>query len=148
MSKENSVPKPKLRELKAFDTSLSTNSPRTVSVFRGLNTTRMKVRPLGHISPEQFKEMTSPAYFDTSWDELSDDMLERDVKYKMEDLRNSVKEQGVVRPVVLSQKSTSDDFTKGKHIVVDGNHRAAAALHSGKNIPTYVLHEDETWNWY
>lgn len=143
---------PNSRSLSDFNKSLETRRSRTVDVFNPPHTERLRVRALGHISPDQFRELTAPAYHMRDWDDLQDEVLERNVEYKMDDLRRSVGKHGVVRPVIIDNVATSVTSPKGedvkKQVVIDGNHRAAAAVRLGLTIPTYVLHESEKWNWY
>lgn len=137
---------PNSKELDIFNSRLA-GAPRShvVKVFNPPNTERLKVRPMGHLSSDQFREIATPSYFESDWDSLTDEVLEKNVDYKMEDLRNSIKQHGVIRPVVID--NTHNDDT-GKFMVIDGNHRAHAAVQLGLHIPTYALDKSVRWNWY
>lgn len=81
------------------------------------------------------------------------------VEYDVNDLIKSVKERGVQKPVIISkqkQETSLVDVEKGdwqrdregnimsadKHLLIDGHHRAYAAMKAGRPIPVWIADED------
>jgi hypothetical protein len=140
--------------LDRFEKGLDTGRSRKEELWNHPNNQPVSVRSLGHLSPQQFKERFSPTSFAESWDDLTSDEatphLEKNVDYKMADLESSIKEHGMVRPVIVGhprfvsgnpEGKTEEEIT-GYTIpgeVLDGHHRAIAAMRAGVRIPTNIL---------
>lgn len=137
---------PTNKEIETFSRRLGSNRPAPIKIFNGGNTQSVKAVPLGHMSPHQFREIAKPTYFQSDFDDLSDEILESNVDYKMSDLEKSVKTHGVLRPVLIDRKYEGQD-PDSRPYIIDGNHRAIAAIRTGVSIPTYVLHKSERWRW-
>jgi hypothetical protein len=137
-----------------FEKGLQTGRPRREQLWNGLNLEKINVRSLGHISPQQFKEQFQPTGFAESWDELASDEatphLEQNVGYKMNELEQSIKENGMVRPVIVgperqippnqyaSTERGRTGYTRPGE-VIDGHHRVIAAIRAGVHIPVNVV---------
>lgn len=76
------------------------------------------------------------------------------VDYKIDDLINVVREEGIKRPVIISQQKQYQpdwDYEKrqwrkdspDRHALLDGHHRAYAAMKAGKPIPVWIAAEEE-----
>lgn len=153
------------KELQKFERSLATGRSHIVPVWnRG---ERMAVRAHGWMSPEQFKEQVSPVHY-SGWDVMEHDPETQkgkefpevvkhftgNVDYKIDDLINVVREEGIKRPVIISQQKQYQpdwDYEKGqwrkdspdRHALLDGHHRAYAAMKAGKPIPVWIAAEEE-----
>ena len=140
--------------LDRFEKGLSTGRSRQEELWNHPNSQTVSVRSLGHLSHPQFKQSFSPTSFSASWDELASDEaiphLEKNIDYKMSDLVDSVKEHGLVRPVIVGHprvvepnpNGATDEERSGYTIlgdVLDGHHRAIAAMRAGVRIPTNIL---------
>lgn len=140
--------------LDRFERGLDTGRSRKEEIWNHPNNRFPSVRSLGHISPDQFKQNYYPTAFYEDWDRLASDEatphLEKNIDYKMSDLENSIKEHGIVRPVIVghprvvapnpngeTEKERSGYTVRGD--VLDGHHRAIAAMRANVMIPTNVL---------
>ncbi len=137
-----------------FEQGLQTGRPRREQLWNGEHKYDIKVRSLGHLSPQQFKEQFQPTGYAEGWDELASDEatehLEKNVGYKMSELEQSIKEHGMVRPVIVGPERqvppNPDSYSELGRTgytrpgeVIDGHHRVIAAIRAGVNIPVNVV---------
>jgi len=127
-----------------FETGLKSKMPRKEQMWNEEHSRMVYVKSLGHISPQQFKEQFTPV--NTSWESVEKDtFLHKNVDYKMDDLVKSVKQHGIVRPVIVGNPIVfPQDAETGREPrqpeVLDGLHRVIAASRAGIDIPVNVLH--------
>ena len=115
-----------------FDKSLETNTPYQTKIWNRGDT--VSVRAIGHISPEQFKQSYKPNIYHTDWDKLDlHPDFQTSVDYPIDDLVSSMKEHGVVKPVIAFRQNG---------MISDGHHRAFAAIKAGVDIPVVHFTED------
>ena len=139
-----------------FDKGLQTKQPRKEQMWNEEHARMVYVKSLGHINPEQFKRQFSPQNSlsdpNTWWEtEEKDTFLHRNVDYKMDDLVESIKQRGIVRPVIVGNPVVYPSMVhEGTQIlkpdakphqpeVLDGIHRVIAASRAGIDIPVNVL---------
>lgn len=125
-------------DLRKFEKGLETGAARQIMMWD----MPFHVRSLGHVSPEQFKEQFNPSQHAADWDQVEQSpSFAESVDYSIDNLTKSVEKHGVQKPVVVSriakQRWPWDESVK--QVVLDGHHRALAAMRAGKPIPTYVL---------
>lgn len=157
-------------ELDRFEKGLRTGKPRKEQMWNEQHSRMVYVKSLGHINPEQFKKQFAPMNSledSTTWweTEEKDTFLHKNVDYKMDDLVESVKKHGIVRPVIVGNPVVfPSQVHEGTQIlkpdakpyhpeVLDGIHRVIAASRAGVNIPVNILDkrhqqvmEDATYN--
>lgn len=128
-------------ERSRFEKGLKTRQPRKEQLWNAEHSRLVYVKSLGHVSPQQFKEQFEP--LDSSWENAEDDtFLHRNVDYKMDDLVESVKQRGIVRPVIVGNPIRFPGSSNvHKPELLDGLHRAIAASRAGIDIPVNVLDE-------
>lgn len=141
-------------ERERFAQGLQTGRPRREQLWNGEHKYNIKVRSLGHISPQQFKEQFIPTGYLEGWDALASDEaiphLEKNVGYKMADLEQSIKEHGMVRPVIVGPErvmppdpNSSSERRRAGYTrpgeLIDGHHRVIAAIRAGVDIPVSVV---------
>jgi len=143
-------------ELDRFEKGLETKKPRKEQLWNEEHSRMVYVKSLGHVNPEQFKKQFSPpnSLIDPStwWEtEEKDDFLHRNVDYKMDKLVKSIKQHGIVRPVIVGNpvvypsmvhegtQTLKPDAKPHPPEVLDGIHRVIAASRAGIDIPVNVL---------
>lgn len=130
-------------ERNRFEEGLRTKKPRKEQLWNEDHSRMVYVKSLGHVSPQQFKEQFEP--MNSNWENVEKDtFLHKNVDYKMDDLVKSVKQRGIVRPVIVGNPIVfpgSEDKKPHKPEVLDGLHRAIAASRAGIDIPVNVLDE-------
>lgn len=133
-------------ELDRFEEGLITKKPRKEQLWNEEHSRMVYVKSLGHVNPEQFKRQFSPqnSLIDPStwWEtEEKDDFLHRNVDYKMKDLVKSIKQFGIVRPVIVGNPVIFPGRKDKPYPpeVLDGIHRVIAASRAGIDIPVNVL---------
>ena len=143
-------------ELDRFEEGLITKKPRKEQLWNEDHSRLVYVKSLGHVNPEQFKRQFSPpnSLIDPStwWEtEEKDDFLHRNVDYKMKELVKSIKQHGIVRPVIVGNpviypsmvhegtQTLKPDAKPHPPEVLDGIHRVIAASRAGIDIPVNVL---------
>jgi len=133
-----------------FEKGLRTGKPRKEQMWNEQHSRMVYVKSLGHINPQQFKEKFEP--MNNRWEDVEKDtFLHKNVDYKMDDLVESVKQHGIVRPVIVGNPVVfPSQVHEGTQIlkpdekpyhpeVLDGLHRAIAASRAGIDIPVNVL---------
>ena len=123
-----------------FEKGLESNKPRKEQMWNEDHARMVYVKSLGHINPQQFKEKFEP--MNNRWEDVEKDtFLHKNVDYKMDDLVKSVKQHGIVRPVIVGNPIVFPGSTGEPHKpeVLDGLHRAIAASRAGIDIPVNVL---------
>lgn len=116
---------------------------------------RMRVRAFGVLHPKEFERQFSPMEYSSNWRDIDDEQLHRNVGYEMRDLERSIRKTGVLRPIIAGQmlEDSPDwrhhDFDSGEPLpvvkkfpVIDGHHRAVAAMRVGANIPVFMAAEN------
>lgn len=143
-------------ERSRFEKGLKTRQPRKEQLWNEEHSRMVYVKSLGHINPQQFKRQFQPQNTagdpDTWWEtEEKDTFLHRNVDYKMDDLVKSIKQHGIVRPVIVGNPVVYPSMVhEGTQIlkpdakphppeVLDGIHRVIAASRAGIDIPVNVL---------
>ncbi len=143
-------------ELDRFEEGLKTGKPRKEQLWNEEHSRMVYVKSLGHVNPHQFKRQFSPQNTtgdpDTWWEtEEKDTFLHRNVDYKMDDLVKSIKQHGIVRPVIVGNpivypsmvhegtQTLKPDAKPHTPEVLDGIHRVIAASRAGIDIPVNVL---------
>lgn len=143
-------------ELDRFEEGLRTGKPRKEQLWNEEHSRMVYVKSLGHINPQQFKRQFSPQNTtgdpDTWWEtEEKDSFLHKNVDYKMNDLVKSIKQHGIVRPVIVGNpvvypsmvhegtQTLKPDAKPHPPEVLDGIHRVIAASRAGIDIPVNVL---------
>lgn len=143
-------------ERSRFEEGLRTGKPRKEQLWNEEHSRMVYVKSLGHVSPQQFKRQFQPQNTagdpDTWWEtEEKDTFLHRNVDYKMDDLVKSIKQHGIVRPVIVGNPVVYPSMVhEGTQIlkpdakphppeVLDGIHRVIAASRAGIDIPVNVL---------
>ena len=119
----------------------------------------VRVRALGVLHPKEFESQFGPLEHSSDWHNITDLDLEYNVPYQMRDLERSIRKHGVLRPVIARQ--TPENFPEWRHHdrnsgenppfirkfpVIDGHHRAVAAMRVGARIPVYLTAETRTIN--
>lgn len=140
-------------ELDRFDEGLETKKPRKEQMWNEDHSRMVYVKSLGHVNPQQFKEQFEP--MNNNWENVEKDtFLHKNVDYKMKDLVKSIKQHGIVRPVIVGNPIIfpGRKDTPHKPEVLDGLHRAIAASRAGIDIPVNVLdirhQQPESWATY
>jgi len=128
-------------ERSRFEEGLRTGKPRKEQLWNEEHSRMVYVKSLGHINPQQFKEQFEP--INTYWENVEKDtFLHKNVDYKMDDLVESVKRRGIVRPVIVGNPIKFPGSSNvHKPEVLDGLHRVIAASRAGIDIPVNVLDE-------
>ena len=143
-------------ERNRFEKGLETKKPRKEQLWNEDHSRMVYVKSLGHVNPEQFKRQFSPqnSLIDPStwWEtEEKDDFLHRNVDYKMKELVKSIKQHGIIRPVIVGNpvvypsmvhegtQTLKPDAKPHPPEVLDGIHRVIAASRAGIDIPVNVL---------
>lgn len=119
---------------------------------------RMRVRAFGVLHPKEFERQFSPMEYSSNWGSITDEELHHNVRYRMRDLEESIRKTGVLRPIIAGQ--VPEDFPDWRHHslaseeavhavpyvqkfpVIDGHHRAVAAMRVGANIPVFMAAEN------
>jgi hypothetical protein len=100
------------------------------------------VRAHNILHPLEFKNHFAPTQHEFDWHNLTDDQLNGNIDYKMRDLEQSVLRHGVLRPVIAAQtKHNIGGIGLDRNLVLDGHHRAVAAMRQGVHIPVYIAAE-------
>ena len=124
-----------------FEKGLESNKPRKEQMWNEDHSRMVYVKSLGHVNPQQFKEQFEP--MNNYWETVEKDtFLHRNVDYKMNDLVKSIKQHGIVRPVIVGNPIVypgHENDKPGTPEVLDGLHRVIAASRAGIDIPVNVL---------
>ena len=142
----------KFDERERFNRGLETGESRPEQLWNEGHARTVYVKSLGHMNPQQFKEQFQPMNFGWEYAER-DDMLHRNVDYKLDELVESVKQHGIVRPVIVGHPRVFPEMkiegtnklkpgtTPLKAEILDGMHRVEAASRAGVDIPVNILDE-------
>lgn len=158
---------PSNKDYEKFTRALKTGRPYVVNVWnRG---DRMSVRAMGILSPQQFVQNVATTEYTEGWHNLTHNpqhpLAQRypkvhetfmgNIDYDMDKLIESVRTRGVRRPVIVSkQKIEGFDWDSSdpnnvkavtmppRHQMLDGHHRAYAALQANVPIPVWQASEE------